>query len=196
MYIYSIKFRSYIADVARRILEACPNFAPKTDDMGLSALHYACSGDNLEITKMLLGLDPGLAVKFDNNGYTPLHLAAMNAKDAILEEFLAMVPTSFQLLTREGETVFHLTVRFNRFNAFVWLAQNFGDTDLFHQPDKSGNTILHLAASAGRHRVKIFHIAKHMHIYTNVLLQTDQRQVISMTISDFCVIKSQELQII
>ncbi|RVW72788.1 Ankyrin repeat-containing protein [Vitis vinifera] len=146
--------------VARRILEACPNFAPKTDDMGLSALHYACSGDNLEITKMLLGLDPGLAVKFDNNGYTPLHLAAMNAKDAILEEFLAMVPTSFQLLTREGETVFHLTVRFNRFNAFVWLAQNFGDTDLFHQPDKSGNTILHLAASAGRHRLADYIINK------------------------------------
>ena len=119
MYIYSIKFRSYIADVAIRILEVCPTFAPKTDDMGLSALHYACSGDNLEITKMLLGLDPGLAVKFDNNSYTPLHLAAMKAKDAILEEFLAMVPTSFQLLTREGETVFHLTVRFNRFNAFV-----------------------------------------------------------------------------
>ena len=119
MYIYSIKFRSYIADVAIRILEVCPTFAPKIDDMGLSALHYACSGDNLEITKMLLGLDPGLAVKFDNNGYTPLHFAAMKAKDAILEEFLAKVPTSFQLLTREGGTVFHLTVRFNRFNAFV-----------------------------------------------------------------------------
>ncbi|XP_034696704.1 ankyrin repeat-containing protein NPR4-like [Vitis riparia] len=146
--------------VAIRILEVCPTFAPKTDDMGLSALHYACSGNNLEITKMLLGLDPGLAVKFDNNGYTPLHLAAMNAKDAILEEFLAMVPTSFQLLTREGETVFHLTVRFNRFNALVWLAQNFGDTDLFHQPDKSGNTILHLAASAGRHRLADYIINK------------------------------------
>ena len=159
------KFRYHIADVVRKILEACPDFAPKTDKKGFSALHYACCGDNLEIVKMLLRLDPGLAMKFDNSGCTPLHLAAMKGKGAVLEEFLAIVPTSFQFLTSEGETVFHLIVRFNQYSAFVCLAQVFGDTLLFQRPDRNGNTILHLAVSAGRHRVGISHIAKRAHIH-------------------------------
>ncbi|KAL6334959.1 hypothetical protein AAG906_023764 [Vitis piasezkii] len=147
-------------DVVRKILEVCPDFAPKTDKKGFSALHYACCGDNLEIVKMLLRLDPGLAMKFDNSGCTPLHLAAMKGKGAVLEEFLAIVPTSFQFLTSEGETVFHLIVRFNQYSAFVCLAQVFGDTLLFQRPDRNGNTILHLAVSAGRHRLADYIINK------------------------------------
>eukprot|EP00261_Vitis_vinifera_P023142 XP_010654907.2 PREDICTED: ankyrin repeat-containing protein ITN1-like [Vitis vinifera] len=147
-------------DVVRKILEVCPDFAPKTDKKGFSALHYACCGDNLEIVKMLLRLDPGLAMKFDNSRCTPLHLAAMKGKGAVLEEFLAIVPTSFQFLTSEGETVFHLIVRFNQYSAFVCLAQVFGDTLLFQRPDRNGNTILHLAVSAWRHRLADYIINK------------------------------------
>uniref|UniRef100_F6HYC4 PGG domain-containing protein n=1 Tax=Vitis vinifera TaxID=29760 RepID=F6HYC4_VITVI len=154
------KFRYHIADVVRKILEVCPDFAPKTDKKGFSALHYACCGDNLEIVKMLLRLDPGLAMKFDNSRCTPLHLAAMKGKGAVLEEFLAIVPTSFQFLTSEGETVFHLIVRFNQYSAFVCLAQVFGDTLLFQRPDRNGNTILHLAVSAWRHRLADYIINK------------------------------------
>lgn len=125
--------------------------------MGFSPLHYACRGGHLEITKLLLQLDPGLADKFDNDGYTPLHLAVMNGKDAILREFFAIIPTSFQVLTYDGETVFHLAVRFNQYNAFLGLAQVFAATHLLHRSNKSGNTILHLAAYAEWDHVRISH---------------------------------------
>ncbi|KAK9266106.1 hypothetical protein L1049_003452 [Liquidambar formosana] len=143
-------------DIVRKILNVCPNLAQKIDKNGFSPLHYACCRGHLEITKMLLRLDPDLSLHFNNNGYTPLHLAAMNGKAAILEEFLSTAPTSFQFLTEGGETVFHLTIRFNHYNAFVCLAQVFNATYLIHQPDQYGNTILHLAVSGGQYRLAAY----------------------------------------
>ncbi|KAK9280858.1 hypothetical protein L1049_003749 [Liquidambar formosana] len=140
-------------DVVRELLNVRPDFATRTDKKGFSPLHYSCSRDHLEITKMLLTLDQDLALQYDDNGYTPLHLAAMNGKAEILKEFLSMAPTSFQVLTREGETVFHLTVRFNQYDAFMCLVQVFNNTELINRPDQHGNTILHLAVSGKHHQL-------------------------------------------
>ncbi|OMO66590.1 hypothetical protein COLO4_30481 [Corchorus olitorius] len=139
--------------VVKKILDVCPNFAQKIDKNGQFPLHSASSKGHREITQMLLQLDSDIAVQFSNDGYTPLHLAAMNGKAAILEEFLSMAPTSFQYLTKQGETVFHLLVRYNHYDAFVYLVQVFADTYLFHCPDQYGNTILHLAAYGGRYQI-------------------------------------------
>ena len=103
---------------------------------------------------MLLQVDADLAQEFNNDGYTPLHLAAMNGNTAILEEFTSMTPTSYQCYTKNGENVFHLTVRYNHYDAFLYLVHIFNDTDIFHCPDQHGNTILHIAASGGHHQVK------------------------------------------
>ncbi|KAK0595368.1 hypothetical protein LWI29_005971 [Acer saccharum] len=102
---------------------------------------------------MLLRFDLNLALQFDNIGYTPLHLAAVNGDLAILKEFVALAPASFQFLTTHGETVFHLATRFNHYIAFNYLETVFCDTDLFHQPDKFGNTILHTAISRGHYHL-------------------------------------------
>ncbi|KAA8540374.1 hypothetical protein F0562_024707 [Nyssa sinensis] len=143
-------------DIVRKILDMCPNFAQKVDKNGFSPLHYACSRGHLEISTMLVRVNQDLALQFDNNGHTPLHLAAMNGNAAILKEFISIAPSSFHLLTKEGETVFHLIVRFNRYDAFICLAQVFKDTDLLHQPDQYGNTILHLAVTGGRYHIAEF----------------------------------------
>ena len=69
-----------------------------------------------------------------------------------------MAPISFHHLTREGETVFHLTVKYKHYESFIWLAGAFHNTDLFHRPDQCGNTLLHLAVSRGCDQVMNSHI--------------------------------------
>ncbi|KAJ4718580.1 Ankyrin repeat-containing protein [Melia azedarach] len=132
-------------DIVKEILKVHPNSAETTNNNGFSSLHCASSRGNLEVTKLLLKLDPNLALKYDNNGYTPLHLAAINGHVKILEAFLMSSPTSFKCLTAEGETVFHLATRFDKYNAFVCLAESFSFTSLLHRQDQFGNTVLHLA---------------------------------------------------
>ena len=103
---------------------------------------------------MILKADAELALEFNNDGYTPLHLAAMNGNTAILKEFMSMAPTSFQCHTKNGETVFHLIVRYNHYDAFKYLVHVFNDTNIFHCPDQYGNTIFHIAVSGGHHQVR------------------------------------------
>lgn len=94
-------------------------------------------------------MDPEQAFQFDKNGYTPLHLAAMNGNLAIIEEFSSIAPSSLQLVSKQGENVFHLTIRSNKFDTFKFLHGILKGTNLFYQPDKFGNTIQHLAQIRG-----------------------------------------------
>ena len=103
---------------------------------------------------MLLKAGAELALEFNNDGYTPLHLAAMNGNTAILKEFMSTAPTSFQCHTKNGETVFHLIVRYNNYDAFKYLVHVFNDTNIFHCPDQYGNTIFHIAVSGGHYQVR------------------------------------------
>lgn len=68
---------------------------------------------------------------------------------------MSIAPTSVHCLTEDGETVFHLAVKFNQCNAFVFLAVVFSETNLFNRPDSHGNTILHVALSQGHYHVCI-----------------------------------------
>ncbi|TXG68892.1 hypothetical protein EZV62_003827 [Acer yangbiense] len=143
----------FVADIVQLLLNLCPILAHNKDVNGYSPLHLTCSKGHVSIATMLLRFDLNLALQFDNIGYTPLHLAAVNGDLAILQEFVALAPASFQFLTAHGETVFHLAARFNHYIAFNYLATVFCDTDLFHQPDKFGNTILHTAISRGHYHL-------------------------------------------
>ncbi|XVF24928.1 hypothetical protein REPUB_Repub13aG0169900 [Reevesia pubescens] len=136
-----------LTEIVGKMLNICPGLARKADRDRRSPLHWACKKGHYTIAIMLLNHDVDLAFKFDNNGYTPLHLAAMIGDIKILKAFISMAPRSVHLLTQDGETVFHLTAKFNQYNAFGCLEKVFGNTNLFNQPDADGNTILHRAIS-------------------------------------------------
>lgn len=131
------------------------HMAQKVDEKGNLALHYACNEGHREITWMLLRRDPNLALQYNNNGYTPLHLAAIHGDVSVLEEFARKAPASFQYLTKEEESVFHLAVRYGKFEALVFLVHFSNTTNLLHCQDRYGNTVLHLAVSGGRNQVRI-----------------------------------------
>ncbi|PQQ17449.1 ankyrin repeat-containing protein ITN1 [Prunus yedoensis var. nudiflora] len=134
-------------DIVTTLLNARPRLAWKADSNGCLPLHLACEKGHLEITRILLQLDPNLALGKNYSRYTPLHFAAMNEQTQILEELLSRSPKSFEVLTGEGETVFHIAAMFNRYSSFVFLAQSLNSTNLLHLPDQHGNTVLHLAVT-------------------------------------------------
>lgn len=107
----------------------------------------------MEIATLLLRMDPDQALQFDYNGYTPLHLAAIEGSVSILQEFASVAPSSFQLQSKHGENVLHLTIRYNKFEAFKFIYGFLKRTHLY-QPDKSGNTVKHLADKEGFHTVR------------------------------------------
>lgn len=125
-------------------------------------MHYASEKGHREITWALLRLDPKLAQQYNNNGYTPLHLATINYRASVLEGFVLIAPASFQLGTIDGETAFHLAVKFGQYDALVFLILVCNGMNLFNCQDRYGNTILHLAVSGARHQVR------HEHVFNNV----------------------------
>ena len=142
------------ADVVRALLNVNPDMAQMADANGNTALHYAAKEGHREVTWMLLRFDALLANKYNNSCHTPLHMAAINYKVTVLEGFVMMAPASFQCLTNEGETVFHLAVKHGQHDALVFLLHVCNGANFLHCQDRLGNTILHLAVSGGHHKVK------------------------------------------
>ncbi|KAJ8755771.1 hypothetical protein K2173_024315 [Erythroxylum novogranatense] len=136
-------------DVVEYILESHSKFARKVNKTGNSSLHYACSVGNVGITLLLLRKVPDLGVQINGDGFTPLHLAVINRHLSVVEAFVSTYPNACRCLTKCGETVLHLAVRFNDYEMFVLLAQGAGISDLLHQQNHYGDTILHLAVSTG-----------------------------------------------
>ncbi|XP_050286060.1 ankyrin repeat-containing protein ITN1-like isoform X2 [Quercus robur] len=140
-------------DVVRELLDARPNFALMIDENGNLPLHYACIRGHTDITWMLLSCDANLALHYNNNGFTPLHMASMHGRVSVLEEFVKMASVSFHYATYEGESVFHLAVRYGQYHALVYLVHVSNGTNLMHCQDRNGNTILHAAVSVGHHQI-------------------------------------------
>ncbi|ONI15788.1 hypothetical protein PRUPE_3G061800 [Prunus persica] len=147
-------------DISTPLLNALSRLARKADRNGCLPLHLACEKGHLEITRILLQLDPNLALEKNHSRYTPLHLAAMNGQTEILEELWSRSARSFEVLTGEGETVFHLAAMSNRYSSFLFLAQSLNSTNLIHRPDECGNTVLHLAVSTRNFRLAEYIIDK------------------------------------
>ncbi|KAL6144648.1 hypothetical protein ACLB2K_055339 [Fragaria x ananassa] len=147
-------------NVVRELLNVCPGLASRIDENGNLPLHSASEKGHREITWALLRLDPKLAQQYNNNGYTPLHLATINYRASVIEGFVFMAPASFHLATKDGETVFHLAVKFGQYDALVFLILVCNGMNLFRCRDRYGNTILHHAVSGEQHQISEYILNK------------------------------------
>ncbi|KNA18726.1 hypothetical protein SOVF_068190 isoform A [Spinacia oleracea] len=150
-------------DIVQEMIEKWPNLAEEADENGLNLLHYACKYGEAEITGTVLNLSPDLVLSYDNNGLTPLHLAAVHNNGAIFKEFVAQGFFTFLALTKQHETVLHLLVRHNHYDAFLSLMKLLNDDsshDLFLCRDQQGNTPLHLALSGNCYQIAEYLINK------------------------------------
>ncbi|XP_022153557.1 ankyrin repeat-containing protein At2g01680-like [Momordica charantia] len=137
--------------LVKEILGKFPKVAEKVDDNGYCGLHKACISDNVDVVRYLLGHHPQLARQFNNFGYTPLHLVAINGNTPILQLFMDLSPLSLLDLTKQGDPIPHLTIRYDQFPTFLHLAETFQTHEsFFNSVDLHGNTLLHIAALCGR----------------------------------------------
>lgn len=131
----------------KAILKIRPDFAWKKDVNGCTPLHLACSKGHLETTRELLRFDTDLPCLQDNDGRTPLHWAAIKGRVSIIDEILSVSLESAEMITKNRETVLHLSVKNNQFDAVKYLMETLNITKLINRPDSDGNTALHLATA-------------------------------------------------
>lgn len=110
-------------------------------------MHIAATKAHLEITREFLKIDADLCFVKDNDGRSPLHAAAIKGRVAILDEILSASLESASLVTKQGETILHLCVKNNQYDALRYLVEKLDITLLINLPDNNGNTVLHLATA-------------------------------------------------
>ncbi|KAJ9559209.1 hypothetical protein OSB04_013823 [Centaurea solstitialis] len=135
-------------EIVKEIIKVRQEFARKGTSKGYSPLHLACSKGQIDTIRELLELDQDLSCLQDHNGWTPLHWASMKGRVAIIGEITSTSRESIDIVTNHGETVLHLMVKYNQFDALKYLMETLNVTELVNVQDNDGNTVLHIATAA------------------------------------------------
>ncbi|CAH2080478.1 unnamed protein product [Thlaspi arvense] len=123
-----------------------PRLASELDGRKRSPLHLASAKGHLEIVKLLISADPEMCKAQDRDGRNPLHLAAIKGRVRVLEELVgARREAAEDRVGHTGETILHLCVKHNQFEALKLLMEK--TVNHVNSKDADGNTILHLAVS-------------------------------------------------
>ncbi|XP_017604495.1 ankyrin repeat-containing protein BDA1-like [Gossypium arboreum] len=140
-----------------------PTFARKLNQGGFSPMHLALQNDRTQAVLRLLRFDEGLVRVKGREDLTPLHHVVQTGNVDLLIKLLKVCPEAIADVTVRDETVFHLAVKNDMFEAFQvlvgWLirsphksAQRW-QKELLSWADIDGNTVLHIAAIKNRPRV-------------------------------------------
>ncbi|XP_052478193.1 ankyrin repeat-containing protein BDA1 [Gossypium raimondii] len=139
-----------------------PTFARKLNQAGFSPMHLALQNHRTHAVLRLLRFDEGLVRVKGREDLTPLHHVVQNENLNLLKKFLEVCPEAIEDMTVRDETVFHLAVKNDMFEAFQvlvgWLMRSWYESprwekELLSWPDIDGNTVLHIAAIRNRPRV-------------------------------------------
>ncbi|KAG5226028.1 ankyrin repeat-containing protein [Salix suchowensis] len=137
------------------VMQNYPGLADELNEQGLSPIHLASAKGHLEIVEGMLALRSDLALIKDEDGNTPLHTAAIRGRREILTQLFTT--ESANELNSSRETVLHLAVKHNRYQALqllIQLAQQYQiGNELFDAVDGGHNTILHLACAGKKSKM-------------------------------------------
>ncbi|TYI62627.1 hypothetical protein E1A91_D10G259100v1 [Gossypium mustelinum] len=151
-----------------------PTFARKPNQAGFSPMHLALQNDRTQAVLRLLRFDEGLVRVKGREDLTPLHHVVQTGNVDLLVKLLAVCPEAMEDVTVRDETIFHLAVKNDMFEAFQvlvgWLIRSRHETaqrwekELLSWADIDGNTVLHIAAIRNRPRVMEV-LLEHLHPY-------------------------------
>ncbi|XP_030958764.1 ankyrin repeat-containing protein ITN1-like [Quercus lobata] len=135
-------------DFVRKMLEKFPDASLEADDSGRIPLHYAVhiGNDNVDVVQLFLQRNNSIAYKKDNEGMCALHISVNEGHDGLMRTLIEKCPDTCELLDNKHRTVLHLAVESGRINAVKLFMETLAFHDLINEPDKDGNTPLHLAA--------------------------------------------------
>ncbi|KAG5556360.1 hypothetical protein RHGRI_006829 [Rhododendron griersonianum] len=139
-------------DFAKALLRLKPELATEVDSRRCTPLHLASTEGHIELVRELLHLHvkPDVCTTRDQDGRTPLHLAVMKGRVEVIRELLGAKSCLVHDKLGRGETVLHLSVKYNRLEALKALVEYLQSNNmesLLNSIDDDGNTILHLAAT-------------------------------------------------
>ncbi|KAB5514623.1 hypothetical protein DKX38_028533 [Salix brachista] len=140
---------------AMEVMQKYPGLADELNQQGLSPIHLASAKGHLETVKGMLALRSDLALIKDEDGNIPLHTAAIRGRREILTQLFTT--ESANELNSSRETVLHLAVKHNRYQALELLIQLVNQyqigNELFDAVDVGHNTILHLACAGKKSKM-------------------------------------------
>ncbi|KAE8037747.1 hypothetical protein FH972_010311 [Carpinus fangiana] len=150
-------------EFAMEIMRLKPSFARKLNQNGFTPVHLALQMNHTQLVHRLLDVDETLVRVQGKEGVTPLHYVVQTGNLEVLLEFLKVCPKSIEDITIRRETVLHIALKYNMFDAFQlllgWLQRAwFRDVSrweklLLNWKDDKGNTVLHIAASKNQSEI-------------------------------------------
>ncbi|GKV52100.1 hypothetical protein SLEP1_g58697 [Rubroshorea leprosula] len=150
-------------DFAMEIVNLKPSFLRKLNPSGFSPMHLALQNDKILVASELLKVDKDLVRVKGKGGLTPLHLAVEKGNLDLVAEFLDACPECITDVTIQGQTALHIAAIFNNFDALEllirWLQKtthkdgDIWEEEVLNKKDRTGNTVLHLAASINHCRM-------------------------------------------
>ncbi|KAK4278820.1 hypothetical protein QN277_016615 [Acacia crassicarpa] len=142
------------AEFVKQIVTRLPSLATETNKKGMIPLHLASLNGFVETVRELLNakLDDEVnqCLLKDDEGWTPLHCASQKGKISVIEELIRACPQCLEQVTEEGETVLHVAVKANQFEAVKVLADSIkrhNFHNLLKAQDKKGKSAYQLAAA-------------------------------------------------
>ncbi|KAJ9672023.1 hypothetical protein PVL29_025599 [Vitis rotundifolia] len=132
-------------DTTTVILGDRPELIYETDSYGRIPLHYAAAYCAPEVADRLLELDASTAQIQDDYLSTPAHLAAEGDRVGVLTKLFNRCPNSIDLLNKHQQNILHVAAQNGSVDVVKYITSLREKDDLINQPDKDGNTPLHLA---------------------------------------------------
>jgi ankyrin repeat protein len=142
---------------AMEIMRLKSSFAKKLNQHGFTPVHVALQNNQDQVVLQLLDVDKNLVRVQGREGVTPLHYVAETGNLDLLAEFLKACSESIEDVTIRGETVLHIALKHNMFDAVElvlgWLRRSWSknatcwERTLLNQQDEEGNNVLHIAVS-------------------------------------------------
>jgi ankyrin repeat protein len=148
---------------AIEIMNLKPSFAWKLNPQGFSPIHLAIQNDQKRMVYRFVNINKDLVRVKGREGLTPLHFASQIGEVDLLFYFLYLCPESIEYLTTRHETVLHIAVKNQQYEALQvlvgWLKTNtkrgaeVAENGILNNMDEAGNTILHISALSSEPQV-------------------------------------------
>ncbi|XP_021763429.1 ankyrin repeat-containing protein BDA1-like [Chenopodium quinoa] len=133
-------------DFVKELLQRKPTLATEIDLHKSTPLHLASATNNVKLVTLLLSVSPGIVCRArDAYGRCPVHVAAIKGRVEVLKELMRVDSGAALLRTDQDDSILHLCVKFNQFEALKVLIERINDNVLLNCGDCDGNTILHLS---------------------------------------------------
>ncbi|KAG5545351.1 hypothetical protein RHGRI_017726 [Rhododendron griersonianum] len=129
------------------------SFNLRCDEEGRNALHFSASLGFLEGVKFLLSNICAAAYQRDIYGLFPIHTASSEGHVDIIQGMLQHCPDSRELLTLQGQNIFHVAAKSGNDKAVSSMLKMPELEKLLNEKDDEGNTPLHVATICGHPRI-------------------------------------------